>query len=440
MSLMTDLEKHLWGDPQAQSYLVNLVSMHQQNLVKLNSPAGDRYREIFERYIMPIITAPVIDGGAVFDLLLKTGGADYALDLYRAFPGYITRAGALPDFRDVAEELSNMPPLSPEIIGGILRRGHQMLIAGGSKTSKSFLVLELAVAVALGQDWLKTFPCQQGRVLYVNGEIDRASCDRRIAAILERLGIDREDLRGKMAVASLRGVSFTIDQLCERINESGGFDMVVLDPIYTLGDVTDENNAAAVRGFLREIGKLSTETGAAVVAVHHHGKGAQGNKRSIDRASGSGVFSRWFDGIVDLSLLHIPDSGVAEQSRTPESVPMRLEFDLRDFRDPKPLSLWWHYPIHIPDASGELDGLLVDGDPRGNLVQYQSGQSKEQRQAQRDANMTRAINAIKADGREPTVQAVADELSVTDRTIREWLDNSSAIVKNGKILETENRK
>lgn len=436
---MNDLDKFLWRDKPVQDYLLEVISAHSKRLLEMVTPRADAYQAEFARRIKPIVSADVIDGKAVYDALIETGGTDYATDLYQRFHDLLTGAAALPPLLDVADELGAMPPLDPEMIGGILRRGHQMLIAGGSKTSKSFLCLELSVAVALGRDWLGTYPCSRGRVLYVNGEIDRASCDRRIAAILERLGIDREDLRGQMAVLTLRGVEMSIGQLAERINRSGGFDLIVIDPVYTLGDVTDENNAAEVRRFLKEIGRLSSETGAAIVCIHHHSKGQQGGKRSIDRASGSGVFGRWFDSVVDLSALHIPD-GVAEQSRTPESVPMRLEFDLRDFKQPKPLSIWWHYPVHIPDASGELDGLLVDGDPRGNLAQYQGGQTDEQRQAQRDADMARAISAILADGREPTVKAVADELGVSDRSVRGWLDKSTTIAKNGKVLEMENRK
>ena len=436
---MNDLDKFLWREKTTQDYLLEVISAHSKRLLEMVTPRADAYQAEFARRIKPIVSAEVIDGKAVYDALIETGGTDYATDLYQRFHDLLTGAAALPPLLDVADELGAMPPLDPEMIGGILRRGHQMLIAGGSKTSKSFLSLELAVAVAIGRDWLGTYPCSPGRVLYVNGEIDRASCDRRIAAILDRLGIDREDLRGKMSVLTLRGVEMSVGQLAERILRGGGFDLIVIDPVYTLGDVTDENNAAEVRRFLKEVGRLSSETGAAIVCIHHHSKGQQGGKRSIDRASGSGVFGRWFDAVVDLSTLHIPD-GVAEQSRTPESVPMRLEFDLRDFKQPKPLSIWWHYPVHIPDASGELDGLLVDGDPRGNLAQYQNGQTDEQRQAQRDADMARAISVIVADGREPTVKAVADELGVSDRSVRGWLDRSSAIKRNGKVLEMENRK
>ena len=430
---MTDLERTLWKDPETQKYLLDVISEHSKRLREMKTPRADAFNEEFRRRIKPIVHADVIDGKAVYDILIDTGGTDYATVLYHDYHDFLTGDAVLPSLYDVADELKDMPELAPEMIGGILRRGHQMLIAGGSKTSKSFLALELAVSVATGQEWLGNFPCCQGRVLYVNGEIDRASCDRRITAILERMKIDREDLRGKMSVVTLRGVEMTTGQLADRITRNGGFDLVIIDPIYTMGDVTDENNAAEVRKFLKQVGQLSTETGAAVVCIHHHSKGQQGGKRSIDRASGSGVFARWFDAVVDLSALHIPD-GVAEQSRTSESVPMRLEFDLRDFKQPKPLSLWWRYPIHIPDMSGDLEGLLIDGDPRENLKQY-----NEPTQAQHDADMGRAISAITSDGRKPTVKAVADELGTNERNIRNWLLKSSSVVKDGAILKTETR-
>lgn len=438
---MTGLEQALWRDEEIQEYLRQVISAHSRRLLEINTPRADALQAEFARRIKPLVDKDIIDGRAVYEILIDTGGADYASDLYGRYRIEIHKSenSELPPLLDVADELENLPPLDPEMIGGILRRGHRMLIAGGSKTSKSFLALELAVSVALGREWLNTYPCSQGRVLYINGEIDRPSFALRISAILDRMKIDPEELREKLTVLNLRDVEITISQLFELISRNGGFDLVVLDPIYTLGDVNDENNAAEVRRFLKEIGRLSNETGAAVVCIHHHAKGQQGGKKAIDRASGSGVFGRWFDAVIDLTTLHIPD-GVGEQSRTPESVPMRLEYDVRNFKQPKPLSIWWHYPLHHPDTSGELAGLLVEGDPKGNLVQYQSGQTEEQRQAQRDADVGRAIAAITADGREPTVKAVADELGVSDRSVRGWVDKSSAIVRNGKILEMENRK
>lgn len=436
---MTEIEKTLWAESATQDYLRNVLAAHYKHLKDNPTPWNDKHKDAFAERVMPIVNADVIDGKAVYDLLNETGGFDYAVELYRTYRDYFSGNYGQPGFLDAADELGAMPELAPEIIGGILRRGHQMLIAGGSKTSKSFLSLELAVSVALGRDWLDTYSCKQGRVLYINGEIDRASCDRRLAAILETLRIDREDLRRKLSIYPARGVKLTVTQLTTQIKKSGGFDLVILDPIYVMNDVTDENNASAVRAFLGEIGELATETGAAIVCIHHHSKGQQGAKRSIDRASGSGVFGRWFDAIIDLSVLTLPE-GVAVNSRTPDNTPMRLEFDLRDFRQPKPLSIWWDYPVHRPDLSGELDGVLLDGDTRANLVQFRDGVTAEQRNRKHDEDMERAINSILTDGREPTVQAVADEIGTSDRTIRTWLDKSATITRDGKMLKVEDRK
>ena len=50
-----------------------------------------------------------------------------------------------------------------------------MLIAGPSKAGKSFLQIELCISIAEGKDWLG-WKCARGRVMYVNLELDRASC------------------------------------------------------------------------------------------------------------------------------------------------------------------------------------------------------------------------------------------------------------------------
>lgn len=351
-----------------------------------------------------------------------------------------------PPFIDAADALENMADLPEELIEGLLRRGDQMLIAGASKTSKSFLALELAVAVATGRDWLGKYPCRRGRVLYINGEVKQAMMERRLEAVLkptgetEKTGVDLSELKDRLIFNHLRGYTVTISQICKRIEKQRQkFDLIVCDPLYTLGDVKDENDASAVLRFLRELGTLSEKTGAAVITVHHHSKGAQGGKKSIDRASGSGAFGRWFDAILDLSVLNVP-AGVAEQSKSPKTVGMRLEFDLRNYEQPVPLSIWWKYPRHITDISGELDGCFIDGDPRANLKQYQSGETEDGRKSRNDEALEQAVEAITMRGEKPTVAAVAKELKTTERTVRNWLNVSGTVIKVGTILKTEDRK
>ncbi|WP_299313361.1 AAA family ATPase, partial [uncultured Halomonas sp.] len=81
----------------------------------------------------------------------------------------------LPDPENMATTWDSLPELSPPLIDGVLRQGHKMLIAGPSKAGKSFALIQLCAAIAEGKQWFG-WDCAQGPVLYVNLELDRASC------------------------------------------------------------------------------------------------------------------------------------------------------------------------------------------------------------------------------------------------------------------------
>jgi hypothetical protein len=103
------------------------------------------------------------------------------------------------------------PQKPPELISGILRRGHKMLIAGPSKAGKSFLLIELAICIAEGLPWLG-FQCAQGKVLYVNLEIDPASCIDRFLQIYKCYGlVDRHT--NNIILWNLRGHALPLDRL-----------------------------------------------------------------------------------------------------------------------------------------------------------------------------------------------------------------------------------
>ena len=59
------------------------------------------------------------------------------------------------------------PPTPPELIEGILHRGSKLALGGGSKSFKTWTLLELAICISTGWEWLG-FPTTAGKVLYVN--------------------------------------------------------------------------------------------------------------------------------------------------------------------------------------------------------------------------------------------------------------------------------
>ena len=213
----------------------------------------------------------------------------------------------LPDFENAAAWLEHPPELAECLIDGILRKGHKMLLSGPSKAGKSFLLLELCVAIAEGTRWLG-WNCRQGRVLYVNLELDRASCYHRIRDVYRALELtprhaDRIDLW------HLRGKAMGLDQLAPRLIRRAArcnYAAIVIDPIYKV--ITgDENAADQMAKFCNQFDKVCAELGASVIYCHHHSKGEQYQKRAQDRASGSGVFARDPDALIDMIELEIDD-------------------------------------------------------------------------------------------------------------------------------------
>lgn len=87
---------------------------------------------------------------------------------------------------------------------------------------------------------------------------------------------------------------------------------VIIDPIYKV--ITgDENAADQMAKFCNQFDKIATELGVAMIYCHHHSKGAQGGKKSMDRASGSGVFARDPDALLDMIELPITEEIVSRE-------------------------------------------------------------------------------------------------------------------------------
>ncbi len=214
----------------------------------------------------------------------------------------------LPDPESLESEWDNLPELAPCLIDGLLRQGHKMLIAGPSKAGKSFALIEMCIAIAEGKEWLG-WKCTKGKILYVNLELDRPSCLHRFKDVYSALEWKPNNLNN-IDIWNLRGKSVPMDKLAPKLirrAQKKNYIAIVIDPIYKV--ITgDENSADQMAHFCNQFDKVCTELGCAVIYCHHHSKGSQGNKRSMDRASGSGVFARDPDALIDLIELELTDN------------------------------------------------------------------------------------------------------------------------------------
>ena len=322
----------------------------------------------------------------------------------------------LPDQENLKDVWNDLPPLAPSLIEGVLRKGHKMMLAGPSKAGKSFALIEMAIAIAEGRKWLNWY-CSQGRVLYVNLELDRPSCLHRFKDVYTALGWPANNIEN-IDIWELRGKSIPMDKLAPKLIRRAAkknYTAIIIDPIYKI--ITgDENSADQMAHFCNQFDKVCTELNCAVIYCHHHSKGAQGSKRSMDRASGSGVFARDADALLDMIQLNTDN-----QVGLPGTA-WRIEGTLREFKPFKPLNVWFEYPIHKLDDSGELENLTPDCDK----APWQKGQeTQRKRKEAKKAQLESAYNACLING-QVTVADMAEYLDTTERTVRRYLKDDDA--------------
>ena len=395
----------------------------------------------------------------------------------------------LPDSDNLEDVWDDMPDLAPSLIGGVLRQGHKMLLAGPSKAGKSYALIELVIAIAEGKGWLG-FDCAKGKVLYVNLELDRASCLHRFRDVYDRLVWKPAGLRN-IDIWNLRGKSIPMDKLAPKLIRRAlkkDYIAVVIDPIYKI--ITgDENSADQMAAFCNQFDKVCTELGCAVIYCHHHSKGNQGGKRSMDRASGSGVFARDPDALLDLIELEVSDDlrkqiennevckacgaaleaagqsdevsqdtlcsqrealdackrllsvsdyntlldTVADVRREVQArTAWRIEGTLREFPKFPPVNLWFEFPIHRIDHSGMLSDVHADGDApdwkRGGEKKKPVDKRQERLQA-----LETAYDACNMGG-DVTITDLMAYMGKTKNTVRGYIDEHPGFERDGGIV------
>lgn len=324
----------------------------------------------------------------------------------------------LPEPEGLASVWDNLPELSPPLIDNILRQGHKMLISGPSKAGKSFALIELCIAIAEGTSWLGHFQCTQGRVLYVNLELDRASCLHRFKDVYKALNLEPYYI-DNIDIWNLRGKALPMDKLAPKLIRRAhkkNYMAIVIDPIYKV--ITgDENSADQMAKFCNQFDKVCNELDCAVIYCHHHSKGGQGMKRAMDRASGSGVFARDPDAILDMIQLIVKDerSQIEKQidrdsGKAPPTA-WRIASTLREFQTPEPVNIWFEYPIHKLDETGLLQ------------FAFEEGSVEDVRQKGREIG-NKVKTAVK-ENRQEQLEAVYDDLTDNGKhniTLKELAD------------------
>ena len=260
----------------------------------------------------------------------------------------------------------------------------------------------------------------------------------------------------------------------------------------------DENSADQMAKFCNQFDMVCTQLNCAVIYCHHHSKGQQGQKRSMDRASGSGVFARDPDAMLDMIELDITDAlrkaegdravcsayeealgeysdtwsedvsqddlcsasemqKIAHRLLTPPQeaaiqarvaavrakaesrTAWRIEGTLREFAPFKPKHVWFDYPVHKADTLGVLGDLAVDGEGSP----WQKGGKKKSavqqridRQKKRLEIIENAYEALSMNGA-ITIKDLVEYTSLSKITVRNYIDEHPDFNRDGGYSHKE---
>ena len=436
---------------------------------------------------------PGCDRGERKQFLIETNPDPMSFDEFRAMAKVEEDAAKL-EVVSFAESCKNPLPLADPLIDGVLRKGHKMLISGPSKAGKSFALIALMIAVAEGKDWMG-YPCETGQVMYLNLEIDRPSFEKRVRDVYQAKEWPMEH-PDHIDIINLRGMGEPLDTLTPKLEarlKQKKYDLVIIDPIYKV--ITgDENSAGDMGKFCNLFDRIAKAGGCAVAYCHHHSKGGQAHKSAIDRASGSGVFARDPDAIVDMTEIgftdlareetkarmieHVTDqwlqrSGqreklekvhpdwLSDRIRKQELVrdgldhmgqserleeyqkemdqaeslggkpAYRISMTLREFASPDDRNVFFDYPVHIPDPTGYLGGMFLQGDSSIEAAR----EAKKDKTAKRNDEKRTWIDKQTLP---VSVADMAEKFDVHPKTIRRWVKEQEDLAcDDGNIYRKE---
>lgn len=178
-------------------------------------------------------------------------------------------------------------------------------LVGPSGVGKTWVLLDLALAMTTGGKWLGRFPVKQGTVAIIDEENARPMIQQRIRKLARCRGLDARALAdlplhlliGKEVDFTPRTVKgqleFTQDhyKLVESLKTIGA-DLVIMDSLTRIHRV-DENSATEMSNVFASLKNIMKEALCGIMFTHHYNKGE--GRSTMNRIRGSSDIRAWCD-------------------------------------------------------------------------------------------------------------------------------------------------
>ena len=211
------------------------------------------------------------------------------------------------------------------------------IIGGAPKSLKTWMALEMAVALASGSPCLGTFAVPSpGKVLLYAAEDSAAALRSRLESLAHHHGFE-------LALLDIRVI--TADSLrLDRVTDQQRLDatlmlhrpvLLILDPLVRLHAI-DENAAGEIAALLGYLRVLQRKTGVAIALVHHARKNVSATGGAGYSLRGSSDLYAWVDSFLYLRRHHGQLTLSAEHRAASGAGPLALELAESSNSEPGP--------------------------------------------------------------------------------------------------------
>lgn len=280
-----------------------------------------------------------------------------------------------------ASELEDTPP--EWIIEDVLPRDSLTVVFGESGSGKSFIALDMGLAIARGADWHGHQIDRPGIVIYICGE-GKTGIKRRLRANSKLHGYNLNDVpfyvsRTSVQMLDQGQVRSLVDEIKDLADAAGLAALIIIDTYARNFGDGDENSTKDASRWVEAADLAREETGASVMVCHHSGltekdrmRGAGALKAAIDTEI---KVAKADDGIVSIKGLKMKDGeDVAQHNFNMEFIHLGTDDKGKDY--------------------GSLVPVLTDASPGDELAKKMKRMGKHQIQVFETAQaLTKKIKA-----------------------------------------------
>ena len=218
-----------------------------------------------------------------FNDLVRLQGVESVREVFADRP-----ANALPI--ELADSLTDDALSIPQLVEDSLTAGGLSVVYGESNSGKTYIVIDMACAVARGVEWLGKRTVQGG-VLYVAGE-GAASVRMRLLAYKRHHGIDRLPVAIVPISVNLLDANGDTCRVIEAAQAAGRLlgmpvSLIVIDTLARAMGSGNENASEDMGAVVAHADHIRAQVGAHLSFIHHSGKDASKGARgsSVLRAA-----------------------------------------------------------------------------------------------------------------------------------------------------------